>query len=265
MSPASRVIISRAAVMLALAGLAAVGCATPRTDVPTAGAVPGASPAAPSAPPSESPASLSTVVLGPGLVVDRIAREVRVEAEVACNQGWLEQAACKAGTREHESLLAIAVAPSRIHAGILLLGLEPGQPGEWKPAADGSDAVVRVAPAGAPLALAVRASSGEVPLSAWITDPVKGRAFPAQPWVFAGSRIRSNTKSMGPGEHYVADRTGSIVGLVTFGDEVIAYDEVLSDKVDVDAPEWQANTPVMPAPGTRVQLVIRPRAAGASR
>jgi hypothetical protein len=70
---------------------------------------------------------------------------------------------------------------------------------------------------------------------------------------------------MGPGEHYVADRTGSIVGLVTFGDEVIAYDEVLSDKVDVDAPEWQANTPVMPAPGTRVQLVIRPREAGASR
>jgi hypothetical protein len=70
---------------------------------------------------------------------------------------------------------------------------------------------------------------------------------------------------MGPGEHYVADRTGSIVGLVTFGDEVIAYDEVLSDKVDVDAPEWQANTAVMPAPGTRVQLVIRPRAAGASR
>jgi hypothetical protein len=46
---------------------------------------------------------------------------------------------------------------------------------------------------------------------------------------------------------------------------VIAYDEVLSDKVDVDAPEWQANTPVMPAPGTRVQLVIRPRAMGASR
>jgi len=251
--------------MLALAGPAAVGCSAPRTALPSTGSTPATVPAAASASSPESSASPSTVVLGPGLVVDRIAREVRIEAEVACNQGWLEQAACKAGTREHESLLAIAVAPSRIHAAILLLGLEPGQPGEWKPAADGSDAVVRVAPAGAPLALAVRTSSGEVPLSSWITDSVQGRAFPAQPWVFAGSRIRSNTKSMGPGEHYVADRTGSIVGIVTFGDEVIAYDEVLSDKVDVDAPEWQANTAVMPAPGTRVQLVIRPRAAGASR
>ena len=251
--------------MLALAGPAAVGCSAPRTAVPSTGSTPAAVPAAASASSPESSASPSTVVLGPGLVVDRIAREVRVEAEVACNPGWLEQAACKAGTREHESLLAIAVAPSRIHAGILLLGLEPGQPGEWKPAADGSGTVVRVAPAGAPLALAVRTASGEVPLSSWITDPVAGRTFPVQPWVFAGSRIRSNTKSMGPGEHYVADRTGSIVGIVTFGDEVIAYDEVLSDKVDVDAPEWQANTAVMPVPGTRVQLVIRPRAAGASR
>ena len=265
MSPASRVIIVRAAVLLALAGLAAAGCSGPRaaeSSKGTGSAVP--SPAA-SASPTESSAAPSTVLLGPGLVVDRIAREVRVEAEVACNQGWLEQAACKAGTREHESLLAIAVAPSRIHAAILLLGLEPGRPGEWKPAADGSDAVVRVAPSGAPLALAVRTASGESPLSSWITDPVKGRAFPAQPWVFAGSRIRSNTKSMGPGEHYVADRTGSIVGIVTFGDEVIASDEVLSDKVDVDAPEWQANTAVIPAPGSRVELVIRPRAAGASR
>jgi hypothetical protein len=62
---------------------------------------------------------------------------------------------------------------------------------------------------------------------------------------------------MGPGEHYVADRTGSIVGIVTFGDETIACDEVISDKADVDAPQWQARTERMPEPGTRVRLVIR--------
>jgi hypothetical protein len=62
---------------------------------------------------------------------------------------------------------------------------------------------------------------------------------------------------MGPGEHYVADRTGSIVGIVTFGDETIACDEVRSDKADVDAPQWQARTERMPEPGTQVKLVIR--------
>ena len=206
---------------------------------------------------------LPTIQLGPGIVVDRSAGEVRVEAEVAADRGWLEQAVCKAGTREHESLLAVSVAPSSIHAALLLIGLEPGAPGEWRAAPDGSGAVQRISPRGSPLELWVRTSAGVVPLSSWIHDPVHGHSFPVQPWVFAGSRVRSNTKSMGPGEHYVADRTGSVVGIVTFGDETIACTSVLSDQVELDAPEWQANSERMPEPGTRVELLIRRKGDGA--
>lgn len=200
---------------------------------------------------------LPLIELGTGIVVDRSAGEVRVEAEVAADRGWLEQAVCKAGTREHESLLAVTVAPSRIHAALLLLGLQPGAPGEWRVAPGGSSAVQRIAPTGTPLELWVRTSSGDVPLSSWIHDPVKGHSFPGHPWVFAGSRVRSNTKSMGPGEYYLADRTGSVVGIVTFGDETIACTSVISDQAEVDAPEWQAKSERMPEPGTRVELVIR--------
>ena len=212
--------------------------------------------------PQDQPSAVATVPLpiiqlGPGIVVDRSAGEVRVEAEVAADRGWLEQAVCKAGTREHESLLAVAVAPSNIHAALLLIGLEPGAPGEWRAAPDGSGAVQRILPRGSPLELWVRTSAGVVPLSSWIHDPVHGHAFPVQPWVFAGSRVRSNTKSMGPGEHYVADRTGSVVGIVTFGDETIACTSVLSDQAELDAPAWQANSERMPEPGTRVELLIR--------
>ena len=57
--------------------------------------------------------------------------------------------------------------------------------------------------------------------------------------------------------HYVADRTGSVVGIVTFGDETIACTSVLSDQAELDAPEWQANSERMPEPGTRVELLIR--------
>ena len=208
-------------------------------------------------PPAASPAADARPIdLGPGLRVDRARREVTVDAEVACDRGWLEQAACKAGTREHESLLAIEVLPSRIHAALLLAGAVPGSPGSWTQGPDGTS-VVRVRPTGTPLELFVRAPSGDVPLSDWVHDPAKARAFPPQPWVFAGSRTRPNTPSMGPGEHYVADRTGSVVGIVTFGDETIAFDEVLSDQAEVDAPQWQARTERMPEPGTRVRLVIR--------
>lgn len=228
--------------------------ASPADRAPAAGRAPAAAPARP-------------LPVGSSLSVDRERREVVVDAEVACNRGWLEQAACRAGTREHESLLAIENPPSTLHACLLLAGAVPGAPGSWKAGADGTS-VVRVAPTGSRLELFVRLPSGDVPISDWIHDPVGGRAFPAHPWVFAGSRMRPNTPSMGPGEHYVADRTGSIVGIVTFGDEVIACDEVLSDKVDVDAPQWQARTDRMPEPGTRVRLVIRvaggtPPAAGA--
>ena len=200
---------------------------------------------------------LPIIQLAPGVVVDRTAGEVRVEAEVAADRGWLEQAVCKAGTREHESLLAVIVAPSSIHAALLLIGLEPGAPGEWRAAPDGSGAVQRISPSGSPLELWVRTSAGDMPLSSWIHDPIHGHSFPVHPWVFAGSRVRSNTKSMGPGEHYVADRTGSVVGIVTFGDETIACTSVLSDQAELDAPEWQANSERMPEPGTRVELLIR--------
>jgi uncharacterized protein (AIM24 family) len=54
-----------------------------------------------------------------------------------------------------------------------------------------------------------------------------------------------------------------VVGLVTFGDEVIAYDDVIADKVDVDPAAWVAWTERMPPEGTRVELLIR--ADGSSR
>jgi hypothetical protein len=222
---------------------------------PGAQAVPGESPAERDSVPAERP-----VEVAPGLVADRAAREVRIVAEVACDRGWLEQAVCKAGTREHESLLVVESAPSAIHAALLLVGARPGSPGGWTQAADG--AVSRVAPSGDPLSILVRGAFGEVPLSDWIEDPVSGRAFPADAWVFAGSRMRPNTRSMGPGEHYVADRTGSVVGIVTFGDETVAFREVLPDRAEVEAPAWQARAGRLPAPGTRVELVIRPRGRG---
>lgn len=206
-------------------------------------------------------ASTGVVQLGQGVVADRAAGEVRVVAEVACDRGWLEQAACKAGTREHESLLVVEALPSTVHAALLLLGARPGAPGGWTQAPDG--AVARTAPSGDRLEVLVRGSFGERPLADWIEDPLGGRAFPADAWVFAGSRTRPNTRSMGPGEHYVADRTGSVVGIVTFGDEVVAFREVLPDRAEIESPAWQARTGRMPAPGTRVELVLRLRAGSA--
>ena len=74
--------------------------------------------------------------------------------------------------------------------------------------------------------------------------------------MFAGSAMRASAG--GAGERYAADGSGSVAGIVTFGDETIACIDVLSDQASVDAPQWQANTAAMPPSGTPVVLVIRP-------
>lgn len=211
--------------------------------------------------PPKAPEPARPIAMSGDLTVHRDRREVVVQAWVATNEGWLEQAVCSPNTREHESLLVIRTPASRVHAALLLAGLEPGHPGAWRMVErdPGPPAVERVPPAGAPLAIFVRHGGEERPLTAWMTPAEDRAASPEHPWVFAGSLIRPNTRSMGPGEHYVADYTGSVVGIVTFGDEVIAFDEVLSDQAEVDSPQWLANTDAMPPSGTEVELVIRPR------
>ena len=123
--------------------------------------------------------------------------------------------------------------------------------------------MTRTPPQGPAVELLVRAPAGESPLARWIHDPVHCRAFPDRGWVFAGSRTRRDPA--GAAGRYVADSTGSVVGIVTFGDETIAYADVISDQASVDEPQWQADPAAMPPSGTPVTLVIRAARAGGAR
>ena len=55
----------------------------------------------------------------------------------------------------------------------------------------------------------------------------------------------------------LADSSGSIVGLVTFGDEVVGLSRVLADETSVQPQAWEANPERMPAIGTKVVLILR--------
>lgn len=233
-------------------------CHVPWISIALAMATAACAPSAlrPSAEAQAAPRAAETpVAVADGVVADRARGEVRVRAEVACNQGWLEQAVCAQGTRDHESLLVIGAPASSVHAAMLLIGFEPGAPGSWREAPGTPGGIERVLPAGPGVELWVRAGGREVPLSSWIADPGRGRRFEEHPWVFAGSRMRARRN--GSGHDYAADRSGSIVGIVTFGDEVVAFREVVPDRTDVAEPQWQARTDAMPASGTAVELVIK--------
>lgn len=194
-----------------------------------------------------------------GIVVYPDRRTVEIDAWSCLDAGWLEQIACSPDTREHEALVVIEARPSEIHAALQLAGYRSGSPGAWS--YEGGT-VALTPPTGDAIDIDVRYEhEGETviePIGAWIEDG-RGRAtFPGGPWIFGGSILAPNPEWMGPGEHYVADLSGSIIGLVTFGDEVVGYREVIADQEAVQAPEWRVRADHVPPVGTPVTLILRP-------
>jgi hypothetical protein len=265
--------------LVAIATVFANGCATerpasappptfvaaaPEETVPPAREPPPPAASAPDPTPAPplpaAPAPPTRVQLAHGIEVDREARRVTVPARVATTQGFLEQVVCGTDSREHESLLVLSVKASEVHAALLLAGAAPGKPGRWR--YDGA-AVVTELPSGSPLRVRVRYRERNEPDAAWIERDiaewirgVSGAVFSGG-WVFAGSQFAPNPRSWKrPGEHYVADYSGSIVGLVTFGDETVAATKVIPDQIDIEAATWEAWTSRMPAPDAEAILVL---------
>jgi hypothetical protein len=141
----------------------------------------------------------------------------------------------------------------------LLAGFENGTPGSW--VMEGRE-IKFIKPTGSAVDLFVRYErNGELveePIRAWIVGEQGQHNFDEGPWIFGGSQFKENPEYMGPGEHYVADITGSIVGLVTFGDETVGFSDVISDLSALRAEEWFADLNVMPPENSPATLIIRP-------
>ena len=87
----------------------------------------------------------------------------------------------------------------------------------------------------------------DVPIVLPLAEAIEDAREQVSPvWVFAGSLVRPNPSSMGPGEYYAADYAGTVVGLSTFGDEVVAVEEVRSPESGVDPPVWRIRAGVLP-------------------
>lgn len=197
----------------------------------------------------------------PHLKIDLNNKVVEIAGYSGINEGWLEQIICLVGKRVHESVLITEASPSHIHAALLLIGLEPGRPGWWKidpEDPEGRKWIVEP-PTGAKVSITVEwtdeaGQKREVPVHQWVRDYHTHELLPDGPWIFGGSMMKADyTGKVG----YLADRTGSIAGLVTFGDELLGWCEVLPDQEAVMAPEWQANTEAMPEPYTPVTIRLR--------
>jgi hypothetical protein len=217
-------------------------------------------------PPARKPFKL------PGLIIDFRQRCVDIESTVCLDEGLLELIACTKDTKEHESIVAVKARPMHIHTALLLLGADPGNPAIRKPVDEQQKRWVDLPPRGNPVEvfLVFKDAAGrmvEHPIGDFIAradrqdddfgadDKVaaKDAEFP-NTFLFAGSLLHED----GPGPRkYLADLSGNVISIVTFGDELLCLPHVYGHSND--SLMWQVNPTKLPKVGSNVTLRLRPR------
>jgi hypothetical protein len=185
----------------------------------------------------------------PHVSVDVKKREIRIEAEVLNPQMALEFFCCLSGTAEHEAILRTEAKPSHVHLGLLMLGLQPGEPVRFSKAAD-----KWLPPHGPPLHIFVEWEGKDgkrvrVPANRMMRGVKSKTPMPPTTWIFAGSRMMDDGK-------YAADTTGYLVSVVNFDLTVIDLPELHSNANETL--EWEYNPDVVPAKGTKVWMILEP-------
>jgi hypothetical protein len=164
----------------------------------------------------------------------------------------------RGGGRDHEALVLTDAKPSHVHASLMLLGLEPGEPGKWREieGEGGAMEIEPVPPRGDRVGVEIRwedEATGEersVTPGDWIRHIETGETPGEEEWVFAGSQFVLRESE----ERYDADFTGTLVGLAQFGSEVVAWSKPYHHEQAVQRPIWFARNEAVPAFGTEVTV-----------
>ena len=167
---------------------------------------------------------------------------------VCLREGPLEFFACRRGSKEHESVVSIDVAPDLIHAALLAIGAKQGKPAKFDPEF--------VPPTGEEIEIELRwrdAESGAVrKIRAQETVRVAetGREMSAS-WVFTGGLFGVDAEGK---KYYLANVTGEIFGVSNFPGSVL--DVPFESSSDNALLTFEANTDKIPPTGTPTALIL---------
>ncbi len=215
----------------------------------------------------------------PGIVINFRQRCVDVESSICLDHGALELIACTKGSKEHESIVTINAKAMHIHAALLLLGANPGNPAMQKPINKQRTRWAHLPPAGDPVGvyLVFKNKAGKMvehPISNFVVrsdeDPdkmldakrngdQKKAKFP-HTFLFAGSLLHSNTAGQ---RKYLSDVSGNVISISTFGDELLCLPG--NHARDNGALIWSINATGLPRIGAKVILRLRPQAKTARK
>ncbi|MBX3411203.1 MAG: hypothetical protein KF708_00695 [Pirellulales bacterium] len=204
---------------------------------------------APLADPLESP-SLKRLAPDDEAWIDPANKRVVLGGTICLRQGPLEMFACVAGTKEHESIVAIKSKAYAIHAALLALGAEAGAPVEFRPKyrpARGTEIDVWVYWHDEKNQLRrVRAQD-------WIRNMRTGKNLDAN-WVFGGSGFWQD--EMTGQKYYLAD-DGDLICVSNFPSAML--DLPIESSQANDALLFEANTDLIPPLEAKVTVVLEPK------
>ncbi len=242
-----------------------------------------------------SPHPVREPVKLPGILIDFERRCVDLEATICLDKGLLELVACIKSSKEHESIVAVSAKAIHIHTALLLLGANNGNPAMRQQIGQEEKRWVDLPPRGDPIDVSLITMGGkegatiERPISDFVVrsnprfDEVDGEVLAApkprgvnksnkgtvdipngtdnengdqtpfpRTFVFAGSHLRENKS--GP-RQYLADQSGNVISIATFGDELLCLPFHQTQKND--ALMWQVKPKSLPKRGTQVTLRLR--------
>jgi hypothetical protein len=205
----------------------------------------------------------------PHITIDAKDRRVDVEAVVCLTEGFLELIACGKDSKEHESVIMVEAKPSHIHAALLLIGAEAGNPAMRKPLNEEATRWAHLPPRGQAVKISLvfpKEGGGTVerPVSDFIapTEDETGLREAAEieekfpdTFLFTGSLFHGE----GEERKYIADLSGHVISIATFGDEVFSLSEVHGQ--ENGSLDWQIKPDSLPEIGTKVILRLRPQFA----
>ena len=182
--------------------------------------------------------------------LDTKNKSVILAGHICLTRGGLEMFVCPINTKEHESVIAAHATSAEVHAALLAIGAEPGEPVQWEPvqkSASGSVIEVRVT---------WRDPDSNRTVTRWGKEMVRdfrdGKGL-SHDWVFGGSILEKDPES---GESYYYGDSGPLLCVSNFATACM----------DINVPSsasngnllYEAFTENLPAKGTKVYVQLKP-------
>ncbi len=215
----------------------------------------------------------------PGMKVLVKKGYVDVDAKICLTEGLLELIACTKDSKEHESMIAIDAKAAHIHAALLLIGAEPGNPAMRKEVqTEDGPRWIDLPPRGQEIEVFLvfdnkEGKSEEHPIKKFLIkgldegydgvpierDKNEDRAFPTHTFLFVGSHVFKDGEK---DPIYLADESGNVISLSTFGDELLALPGVHEHANEALA--WAVDSKHLPPLNTKVILRLKPKKPAAA-